>query len=353
MEWFDNHKQLFTTAFVFFGGLTLLVAIFPALNNQRINKPLPGWYGLSPEAQHGKQLFVANGCVACHTQQVRDVEMDKQFGSRPSIAADYAINKRTDLWRNTATLMGTERTGPDLTNIGERQPSIDWQLVHLYNPRIVVKESIMPAYPWLFTVLKNPAASDKVVNVPASFRDGEDSGKIVATQDALDLVAYLKSLKQIKLPDGTPPPDFLYKRETAGSTGGSGGGSGGSGSGSTGGSSGSGTAEPDGRQLFTANCQACHQANGEGLPGAFPPLKGSPVVNGEDLQKYVDIIMHGYDARAEFGVMPPVGTNAGFTEHEVAAIMNYERSSWGNNARKVTPEEIKAILSVVNLKTDK
>ena len=169
-------------------------------------------------------------------------------------------------------------------------------------------------------------------------------GKIVATADALDLVAYLRSLKQIKLPDGTAPPDFLYKRSP-------GGGSGGSSGGASGGPAGS--AEPDGRQLFTTNCQACHQANGEGLPGAFPPLKGSPIVNGEDLEKYVDIIMHGYDARAEYGVMPPVGTNAGFTEHEVAAIMNYERSSWGNNARKVTPEEIKAILSVVNLKTAK
>lgn len=343
MEWFDNHKQLFTTAFLFFGGLTLLVAIFPALNNQRINKPLPGWYGLSPEAQHGKQIFVSNGCVACHTQQVRDVEMDKPWGSRPSIAADYAINKRTDFWRNTATLMGTERTGPDLTNIGERQPSVDWQLVHLYNPRIVVKESIMPAFPWLFTVKTHPDSTDKVVNVPAAFADGA-VGKIVATADALDLVAYLRSLKQIKLPDGTAPPDFLYKRSP-------GGGSGGSSGGASGGPAGS--AEPDGRQLFTTNCQACHQANGEGLPGAFPPLKGSPIVNGEDLEKYVDIIMHGYDARAEYGVMPPVGTNAGFTEHEVAAIMNYERSSWGNNARKVTPEEIKAILSVVNLKTAK
>ncbi|HWB90633.1 MAG TPA: cbb3-type cytochrome c oxidase subunit II [Puia sp.] len=339
MEWFDNHKTLFTTAFLFFGGLTLLVAVFPALNNQRINKPLPGWYGLSPEAQRGKQLFIANGCVACHTQQVRDVEMDKQWGSRPSIAADYAVDKRTDFWRNTATLMGTERTGPDLTDIGNRQPSIDWQLVHLYNPRIVVKESIMPAYPWLFTVKLHPDTSDKIVNVPAAFRDGGD-GKIAATDDALCLVAYLRSLKQIKLPDGTASPDFLYKREAATAAAGAG-------------QQGGGSAEPDGKQLFTTNCQSCHQANGEGLPGAFPPLKGSPVVNGDDLQKYVDIIMHGYDARAEYGVMPPVGMNAGFTEHEVTAIMNYERSSWGNNARKVTPEEIKAILSVVNLQSAK
>ena len=89
---------------------------------------------LSEQAIKGKAIYIANGCVACHTQQVRNVDMDKVWGTRPSIAADYAGNNRTDFWRNTATLMGTERTGPDLTNIGNRQPSIDWNLVHLYNP---------------------------------------------------------------------------------------------------------------------------------------------------------------------------------------------------------------------------
>lgn len=331
MEWFDDHKKLFTTAFFFFGGLTLVVAILPALYNQEHNKPLPGWYGLSPEAARGKQLFIANGCVACHTQQVREVEMDKAFGSRPSLAADYASNKRTDFWRNTATLMGTERTGPDLTDIGNRQPSALWHLSHLYNPRIVVRESIMPAYPWLFTTKTNPSPSDQVVNVPAEYRDDDEKGKVVATDDALDLVAYLQSLKQIKLPDGTPAPDFLYKKPTANSQ----------------------KEAINGKALFTTNCQSCHQADGQGLPGAFPPLKGSGVVNGDDLQKYVDIIMHGYNGRPGFGIMPPVGTNAGFTEQEVTAIMNYERSAWGNHASQVTPEQIKAIMSVVDLKTAK
>jgi len=58
--------------------------------------------------------------------------MDKMWGERPSIAADYADLYRTDFWRNTATVMSTERTGPDLTSIGTRQPSIYWHLLHLY-----------------------------------------------------------------------------------------------------------------------------------------------------------------------------------------------------------------------------
>ncbi|HEX2846830.1 MAG TPA: cbb3-type cytochrome c oxidase subunit II [Chitinophagaceae bacterium] len=334
MELFDNHKKLFGTATLFFVGLTILVAVMPAIRNQNMNRPLPGAEPLSPDAIKGKALFVANGCVACHTQQVRNIDMDKAWGSRPSLAADYADIRRTDLWRNTATLMGTERTGPDLTDIGNRQPSKDWNLVHLYNPRIVVKESIMPAYPWLFTVKKEPSKSDVVVNVPAEYLDGQE-GKVVATREAMYLIAYLQSLKQTKLPDGTAAPAFLYKKEekkTADAAAG---------------------AEPDGQAIFTANCQSCHQANGEGLPGAFPPLKGSSVVLGDNLEMYVDIIMNGYDAKAEYGVMPPVGTNMQFTEHEVAALINYERTSWGNNGKKVTPEEVKKIVDFVKLKAAK
>lgn len=331
MEFFNNHKNLFLTAILFFGGLTLLVAVLPALNNQQNNKPLPSAEPLSAEAAEGKNIYIANGCVACHTQQVRNIEMDKVWGSRPSIAADYAGIKRTDFWRNTATLMGTERTGPDLTDVGNRQPSSEWNLVHLFNPRSVVKESIMPAYPWLFTFKKEVNKGDVVVNVPKEFLEGKE-GKVVATKEALYLVAYLQSLKQTKLPDGTPSPEFLYKRKQSETK------------------PGVAANEPDGAALYTANCQSCHQPNGEGLPGAFPPLKGSPIVNGDNLQLYIDIIMNGYDARAEFGVMPAVATNANLTAAEIAAIINHERTSWGNKARQVTADEVQKLMELVKLK---
>jgi len=332
MEFFDDHKKLFRAAFLFFTGLTILVAILPALNNQNNNAPLPNAEVLSIDALKGKAVFIANGCVACHTQQVRNVDMDKVWGSRPGIAADYAGIHRTDFWRNTATLMGSERTGPDLTNIGLRQPSIDWNLVHLYNPRIVVKESIMPAYPWMFVVKSKPEKGDVVVNVPKEYLNG-DTGKVIATKEVLQLLAYLQSRKQTKLPDGTPVPDFLYKREISKTAGDA------------------AALEPDGAALYIANCQSCHQANGEGLKGAFPPLKGSPVVNGENLELYVDIIMNGYNPREEYAVMAAVGTIANFTPEDVTAIMNHERTSWGNNSKKVTVEEIKKIMSFVKIKT--
>lgn len=338
MEFFNDHKRLFIASAALFIVLTLFVAIMPALDNQRINAPLPNAEVLSEAARKGKAIYIANGCVACHTQQVRNVEMDKVWGSRPSIAADYAGMTRQDLWRNTATLMGTERTGPDLTDVGNRQPSRDWNLVHLYNPRAVVKESIMPSYPWMFVRKENPALDDVIVPVPEEFLKA-GKGKVVATEEALNLVAYLQSLKQTPLPDGSPSPEFLYKRATQRKAA------------LTEGGSQGGAAEEmiDGAALYVTHCQACHQQNGEGLPGAFPSLKGSKIVLDDNPEIMVDIIMNGYNARATegYGPMPAVGTTAALTAEEVAAIMNHEKTSWGNNARTVTAEEVQKLMDLV------
>ena len=335
MEFFDNHKKLFRTALGLFVGLTIIVAIMPAINNQENNAPLPGYEPLSQEAYLGKKSFIANGCVACHTQQVRNVDMDNVWGGRPGIPADYAGISRTDFWTNTATLMGTERTGPDLTNIGSRQPSLAWNLLHLYQPRAVVEKSIMPAYPWLFEVKNELGEKDVEVVVPDAYRKGI-SGRIVATQEALLLVAYLQSLKQTPLPDGKLPMEFLYKKKEIPVV-----------------VNGNNANLPDGKLLYTNNCMSCHQANGEGLKSAFPSLKGSPIVLGDDLELFVNIIMLGYDARPEYAVMNAVGLDNNLTPEEVTAIINHEKTSWGNNAKTVTPEEVKKIMDFIKLTSNK
>jgi cytochrome c oxidase cbb3-type subunit 2 len=61
--------------------------------------------------------------------------------------------------------------------------------------------------------------------------------------------------------------------------------------------------------------------------------------------------MNGYDARAEYGAMAAVGTNMNFDEKQVAAIINYERNSWGNKGSKVTAEEIKKIMEFIKIKS--
>ena len=170
MNIFNDHKRLYITAGSLFLILTILTAIMPALSNQKNNAPLPGTLPLSGDALAGKNVYISEGCVGCHSQQVRNVDMDKQFGARPGMASDYANMKRMSVWVNTATLMGTERTGPDLTNVGNRQPSKDWNLMHFFNPRSVVPQSIMPSYEWLFEVKENPSKTDVVVSMPADRR---------------------------------------------------------------------------------------------------------------------------------------------------------------------------------------
>lgn len=332
MKFTHDHRLLFAVVFLFFLALTLAISIIPAWQMQSRYEILPNSEPLSLDAIAGKKLYIANGCLACHTQQVRNVAMDEVWGERPSIAADYAGMKRMSWWQNTATLMGSERTGPDLTNIGTRQPGKEWHLMHLYNPRSVVAGSIMPTYQWLFENKAEPDDDDVVVNVPEEFNRG--SGTIVAKKEALQLVEYLLSLKQPPLPDGTESPGFLYVRAE----------------GTEGGKAapeviGQAVA-PDGKTLFAKNCQACHQANGEGLKGVFPSLKGSEIVLKDDPTPMITIIMKGYDARTSegFPAMPPIGTMNRLKPADIHAIINHERTSWGNTSREVPLEEVEEVL---------
>jgi len=254
--------------------------------------------------------------------------MDKIWGQRPSMASDYFFSKaRMDVWRQSPSLLGSERTGPDLTNVGQRKPAQEWHLLHLYNPRIVVKESVMPAYKWLFTEKNENEVTSKdiVVPVPANFLN--DGGKkIVATQEAVNLVRYLQSLKQAPLPGESAPAfiPFNEKKQVAGNA-----------------DAGAGETLPDGKNLYKQTCAACHQTDGNGLPGAFPPLAKSGVVTNEDPETLITIILQGYDARTEYGVMPPFADQ--LSDEEIAAIANYERSNWGNDAAPVSAEDVKKI----------
>jgi cytochrome c oxidase cbb3-type subunit 2 len=136
----------------------------------------------------GRAVYVSNGCIYCHSQQPRDPAQapDESRGwGRPSVAADYVYDR--------PHLLGTSRTGPDLFNIGARQPSEDWHLGHLYQPRAYTQGSIMPAFRFLFAVHQGPPApGEKIINLPPQYARADET--VVATQEARDLVAYLLSL---------------------------------------------------------------------------------------------------------------------------------------------------------------
>jgi mono/diheme cytochrome c family protein len=97
------------------------------------------------------------------------------------------------------------------------------------------------------------------------------------------------------------------------------------------------------RDLYIANCAACHQANGEGIPGVFPPLKGSGVVNKDDAVKHIRVVLDGMQGGRAGGVVyaVPMPAFAGtLSNTEIADIIDYERRSWGNHGKPVTAAQI-------------
>src|SRR5438105_3194173 len=90
-----------------------------------------------------------------------------------------------------------------------------------------------------------------------------------------------------------------------------------------------------GEKLYSANCVACHQANGRGAPPAFPPLAGSKVVNGPK-EGHMNIVLNGKAGTA----MAPFGKQ--LSDTDIAAVISYERSSWGNKSGIVQPAEVRA-----------
>lgn len=332
LNFHKDHRTLVTTAITGFLLLSIFIAVIPAYQMQE-TRPEPDQPALTEEEMAGLRIYISEGCVACHTQQVRNIEMDKVWGSRPSVASDYYYSKqRLDLWRQSPSLLGSERTGPDLTNVGMRQPAKAWHLLHLYDPRIVMSESIMPAYNWLFEVKDSSEISDESVVVPVPDEFFHRPGKvIVAKKEVLELVSYLISLKQPSLSDQNVqfiPSEKSDGKQVANDV--------------------SKNSKPqlDGEKLYVTTCAPCHQPNGKGLTGAFPPLAGSPIVNDKDPQMMIKIILEGYNSRPGFAQMP--GFYSQLSNEQISAIMNHERSSWGNNAPSVTAEEVKKIREMVD-----
>jgi len=147
----------------------------------------------------GRAVYVSEGCVSCHTQQVRDAadgaDIARGWGLRRSVARDFIYEK--------PPLLGSMRLGPDLANIGTRKPgegeapdkySAAWHYMHLYDPQAVSPGSIMPSYKFLFEKRKIVGQMD----ADALKLEGADAPppgyQIVPSNSARQLVALLTSL---------------------------------------------------------------------------------------------------------------------------------------------------------------
>ncbi len=165
-------------------GLTILPKIFI---DEGVTEPV---YFTPFEVTEGHRVFVREGCIYCHSKQVRPegfgADFERGWG-RASVATDY----RNLLPHN----LGTMRTGPDLANIGARQPGEDWHYLNLYQPRAINEESIMPPFPWLFEEVGEDARpAHEGLNLPDEYR--VPGRKILPDDEARYLVAYLLSLDQ-------------------------------------------------------------------------------------------------------------------------------------------------------------
>ncbi len=106
-----------------------------------------------------------------------------------------------------------------------------------------------------------------------------------------------------------------------------------------------GAAASDGATVYQTNCSSCHQASGQGLPGTFPPLAGNPVVTG-DPATVIHIVKNGLTGQLTVkgvgynGEMPAWGQT--LSTNDIAAVITYVRSAWGNSAGAVTPAQVAA-----------
>lgn len=99
-----------------------------------------------------------------------------------------------------------------------------------------------------------------------------------------------------------------------------------------------------GQEVYNSYCMSCHMSEGEGIPGAFPPLAGADYLM-EDKERSIRVVMYGLEGEIVVNgtTYNSVMTPMGLTDEEVAHVLNYIRNSWGNEGEVVTFEEVKAV----------
>lgn len=172
-----------------FGGLTQIVPLF---FQEETTAPIEGLRPYTALELEGRDIYIREGCVGCHSQMIRPFRSETERYGHYSVAGE-SVWEHPFLW-------GSKRTGPDLARVGGRY-SNDWHRAHLINPRDVVPESKMPAYPWLQeNVLEGEDIARKMevmrgFGVPYTDEDiatAQEAVRGVAEIDAV--IAYLQHL---------------------------------------------------------------------------------------------------------------------------------------------------------------
>ena len=176
-------------AVISIGGL---VEIVPLFHQRSTTEPVAGLEPYGALELTGRDVYVREGCYNCHSQMIRPFRAETERYGPYSVAGEFVYD-RPFQW-------GSKRTGPDLHRVGGRY-SDEWHRVHLNDPRDVVPESNMPAYPWLAEAALDPATIAPKLRVlrtlghPYTDEDIESAPAALAGKSELDaVIAYLQVL---------------------------------------------------------------------------------------------------------------------------------------------------------------
>lgn len=142
-SWLEKNPFFFTLAFFFVFSIAGIIEVIPSFT--KAARPIEGLKPYTVLELAGRHVYIKNGCANCHSQTIRPFQSEVERYGAYSISGEYAYD-RPFLW-------GSKRTGPDLHRVGDYRTTY-WHAHHMWNPKSVVPESIMPAYPFLY---KKPA----------------------------------------------------------------------------------------------------------------------------------------------------------------------------------------------------
>lgn len=191
-EWIEKNPWLLIVLVLLVVSVGGLAEIVPLFFQRSTTEPIAGLKPYSALRLAGRDIYIREGCYNCHSQMIRPLRAETERYGHYSVAGE-SVYDHPFQW-------GSKRTGPDLARVGKRY-SDEWHRAHLHNPRDVVPESNMPAYPWLEQAkldhydiaarmralqrVGDPYTEDDIKNAPAQL-----VGK--TEQDAL--IAYLQEL---------------------------------------------------------------------------------------------------------------------------------------------------------------
>ena len=190
---FERNSGFLIFGILFVSSIGGLVQVLPSVLDDSLSTPAPGMAPYGPVELTGRDIYIRESCGTCHSQQVRPLLAEVRRYGAFSRAEEFVFD-RPFLW-------GSKRTGPDLHRIGGKYSDV-WQRLHLLDPRAVVPNSIMPAYPWLG---ERPADAEGAIQkkmralrrLGHPYTDAEIESAPRALQGLMEvdaLVAYLQSL---------------------------------------------------------------------------------------------------------------------------------------------------------------